>query len=50
MKTSTGYELLLVNDIEFSAMEYLRVNGLLKKDGTPYKSVTKTSEYYTFPG
>lgn len=50
MKTINGYTLSLVDDIDSGSLEFMRENGLLKKDGTPYKSVTKTITNYTFPG
>lgn len=49
MKTSSGYILLMVDDIDTASSTYLRENNLIKKDGTTYKSVTKLNTTYNFP-
>lgn len=49
MKTSSGYTLNMVDDIDLASNIYLRDNNLIKKDGTPYKSVTKAYATYSFP-
>lgn len=49
-KDQQGNKIIFAQDIESATKDYLKTNNALKKDGTPYKTVTLTNTTYSISG